>query len=60
MVSYKNFNDIMEDLFTYKEDVYKDEEYHWWTGNIDGCYNCGFISSDERNELLLKLKEYVK
>ena len=59
MLSYKNFDDVMKDLNDCKEDIYKDEEYHWWTGNIDGCYYCGIINSDERNSLLLRLEEII-
>jgi len=59
MKLYKNYNDISIDLNDCKNDIYRDEDYHWWTGVIDGCWMCNIISSDERAVLLEKLEEIV-
>ena len=59
MKLYKNFNDLSKDLNNCKDNIYKDEDYHWWTGVIDGCCMCGIINSDERYTLIQKLEDII-
>lgn len=57
---YKNFDDVLRDLNDCDEDIYKDENYHWWTGVIDCCQLCGKVTVDEKYKLLEKLDEIFK
>ena len=58
MRKYKKFKDIMQDLNECGI-ITHDEDYHWWTGCIDGCYFADIINANERFKLLEKLEDLV-
>lgn len=57
MIKYKKYDDILQHLNDCE--IHTDEQYHWWTGCIDGCYLADFINSDERTSLLTRLEEIL-
>jgi len=58
MIQYNNFHDIMGDLSQYGN-IFKDSEYYWWLGCIDGCFFGNIINAQERILLTKKVDELI-